>query len=99
MAMTGSYSGDDPVDRIYIYDPATNQWSEGDMIPAARRRGSAGGMLYKDKLYIGGGIVNGHIAGGSTPLDEYNPQTGNWTPRAARPQARDHSTAALPYCA
>ncbi len=95
MAMTGSYPGEDPVDRIYIYDPATNQWSEGDMIPAARRRGSAGVILYKNKFYIGGGIVNGHIDGWSTLFDEYNPQTGTWTPLPNLPEARDHFHAAL----
>lgn len=94
-AMTGNFPNEVPVDRIYIYDPASNQWSQGDIIPAARRRGSAGVILYKNKFYIGGGIVNGHIDGWSNLFDEYNPQTGTWTPLPNLPEARDHFHAAL----
>src|SRR5688572_9469343 len=44
-ALTGAYPVETPVDRIYIYDPALNTWTQGATIPISRRRGSAGVAL------------------------------------------------------
>src|SRR5690606_26010603 len=51
-AFTGNYPDEVPVDKIYIYDPASDLWSYGITIPADRRRGSAGVAVYNGKIYI-----------------------------------------------
>ncbi|WP_051312930.1 Kelch repeat-containing protein [Sporocytophaga myxococcoides] len=89
-AFTGNYPSETPVDRIYIYDPATDTWSEGPIIPVERRRGSAGVVVYGDKFYIAGGIINGHNSGFVSWFDEYNPQTNEWKIMPDAPNARDH---------
>lgn len=89
-AMTGGYPAETPVDRIYIYDPASNAWSQGAIIPVARRRGSAGVALYNGKFYIVAGIQDGHRSGWVSWADEYDPATGIWTTLPNAPQARDH---------
>jgi hypothetical protein len=40
-AYTESFPNETPVTHVYRYDPATNTWSQGAEIPAARRRGAA----------------------------------------------------------
>jgi len=74
-AMTGPFPGETPLNRILIYSPAADEWSWGDEIPAARRRGSAGVVLADGMVYVVGGIVNGHMGGYVSWFDQYNPAT------------------------
>ena len=94
-AMTAGYPHEKPVDNIYIYTPKTNAWRVGGIIPADRRRGSAGVALYKDKFYITSGILDGHWTGNVTWVDVYDPKTDKWTKLADAPTARDHAHAAI----
>jgi len=94
-AFTGNYPAETPVDRIYIYDPETDQWSEGPEIPEDRRRGSAGVVVYNGKFYIVGGIQNGHNSGCVPWLDEYNIQNNEWKILPDAPNARDHFQAVV----
>jgi len=89
-AFTGNYPSETPVDRIYIYEPLIEKWSEGPIIPVERRRGSAGVVVYADKFYIVGGIINGHNSGFVPWFDEYNPLTNEWKIMPDAPNARDH---------
>ena len=89
-ALTGVYPDETPVDRIYIYDPAINTWTQGATIPVGRRRGSAGLALFNNKFYIISGIQDGHRSGWVSWADEYDPVTGIWTVLPDAPQARDH---------
>ena len=90
-AMTGGYPYETPLPFIYIYDPETDTWYEGPQIPAARRRGGAGAVVYNDRIYVVGGIVNGHVSGTQGWLDEFDPATGVWTALPNdMPNARDH---------
>jgi N-acetylneuraminic acid mutarotase len=89
-ALTGGYPAETPVDRIYIYDPSINTWSQGATIPVNRRRGSAGVALHNNKFYIVAGIQDGHRSGWVPWTDEYDPVTGIWTTLPDAPQARDH---------
>ena len=88
--LTGVYPAETPVDRIYIYDPALNTWTQGATIPVSRRRGSAGLTLFDNKFYIVSGIQDGHRSGWVAWTDEYDPVTGIWTVLPDAPQARDH---------
>ncbi|MFD0749038.1 Kelch repeat-containing protein [Mucilaginibacter calamicampi] len=94
-AMTGRYPHEQPVANIYIYTPKTDTWRTGDEIPADRRRGSGGVVVYKDKFYMVTGILDGHWTGNVTWFDEYDPKTGKWTKLADAPAARDHVRAGL----
>jgi len=94
-AMTGGWPNETPTTHVYIYDPATDTWSQGDEIPQERRRGSTGNVLHNGKIYIACGIKNGHIGDHKTWMDIYNPATGEWEVLADAPRARDHFQAVL----
>jgi N-acetylneuraminic acid mutarotase len=94
-AMTGRYPHEQPVSNIYIYNPKTDAWRISDEIPADRRRGSGGVVVYKNKFYMVTGILDGHWTGNVTWFDEYDPETGKWTKLADAPTARDHVRAGI----
>ena len=94
-AMTGNYPNEQPVPNVYIYNPEDDTWAEGPEIPEDRRRGGAGAVLYKDKIYLICGIVNGHTSGHVAWMDEFDPETGKWTKLPDAPRARDHFQAAV----
>ena len=87
---TNSFPNETPVDYIYMYNPATEQWIQGPEIPENRRRGGAGLVVYNDKFYIVGGNTDGHNGGYVAWFDEYDPNTGTWTELTNAPHARDH---------
>jgi N-acetylneuraminic acid mutarotase len=89
-AMTGTFPSETPVPNVYIYDPASDEWTKGDEIPQTRRRGSTGNVLYEGKIYISCGIRNGHIGDHKNWLDSYDPSTGEWEVLADAPRSRDH---------
>ncbi|MDU8885116.1 T9SS type A sorting domain-containing protein [Yeosuana sp. MJ-SS3] len=81
---------EEPVDHIYMYNPASEQWIQGMEIPASRKRGSAGLVIYNNKFYLVGGNTMGHDGGYVSYLDEFDPATGIWTQLTNAPRARDH---------
>ncbi|GIV33216.1 MAG: hypothetical protein KatS3mg031_0751 [Chitinophagales bacterium] len=94
-AFTGNFPNETPLPNIYIYDPVADSWSVGPEIPANRRRGSAGCVVYNNKIYVVGGIQNGHIDGWVPWLDVFDPITNTWTPLQNAPRERDHFSVAL----
>jgi len=94
-AMSGGYPGETPVDRVIKYYPAEDRFALGDVIPEARRRGGAGAVAYNDKIYLVGGITDGHRGGYQPWLDEYDPDSGQWRALADAPNARDHFQAVV----
>ena len=94
-AMTGPYPTETPVERILIYDPSRDSWSNGEPIPQARRRGSAGAVVHGGKLYLTAGIKNGHTDGWVNWFDSYDFATKKWTELPDAPRARDHFEAAV----
>ncbi|QRR00552.1 malectin domain-containing carbohydrate-binding protein [Dyadobacter sandarakinus] len=94
-ALTGNYPRETPVPNVYIYNPLTDKWTKGRSIPEDRRRGSAGVVVYNKKLYIAGGILDGHWTGHVPWLDEYDPAANTWKELADAPRARDHFQAAV----
>lgn len=87
-ALTGPYPHETPIPDIYIYNPEKDEWRTGGEIP--RKRGSVGVFVYKDKIYMVNGIIDGHWDGHVAWFDEYNPKTGEWKELPNSPQARDH---------
>ena len=84
------FPNEQPAEYVWAFDPANNAWIQGPEIPAARRRGSTGLVVYKDKFYISGGNQVGHNGQWVPWFDEYDPATGTWTPLADAPRPRDH---------
>lgn len=94
-AFTGNFPDETALTNVYIYDPATDTWTVGTEIPENRRRGSAGAVHHNGKIYVVGGITNGHNSGAVSWFDEYDPATGTWSPLADAPHARDHFQVAV----
>ena len=89
-AMTGNYPKEPPMTHIQIYDPEQDVWTEGGEIPEDRRRGSAGTVVYNDKIYMACGITLGHTSGTNAWFDEYDPATDTWKVLPDAPHIRDH---------
>jgi N-acetylneuraminic acid mutarotase len=94
-AMTGGFPNEIPLDRVWKYYPATDRFVEGPIIPAERRRGGAGAVVYQGKIYIVAGITNGHQDGHVPWFDEFDPKTGQWKTLPDAPRPRDHFQAAI----
>lgn len=93
-AMTGRFPNETGLEKVLIYDPKKDEWSWGDEIPEARRRGSAGVVNVDGKIYVIAGIVNGHMGGYVDWADLYDPKTGTWTKLKDAKHERDHFQAA-----
>lgn len=94
-AMTGGWPNETPINNIIIYYPERDEYVVGDEIPEGRRRGGAGAVVYQGKIYLIGGIVNGHVDGYVPWFDEYNPATSEWKVLPDAPHARDHFQAVV----
>lgn len=95
MAMTGKYPHETPIPNIYIYNLEKSEWRVGPEIPKDRLRGSAGCVVYKNKIYSVCGILDGHWDGHVAWLDEYDPKTNTWIKLADAPHLRDHVSVAV----
>jgi N-acetylneuraminic acid mutarotase len=94
-AFTGGYPHETPIPNIYIFNPEKNEWRVGPEIPKDRRRGAAGVVVHKNKVYLVCGIQDGHWDGHVGWLDEYNPETNEWKKLPDAPVRRDHVQAAV----
>ena len=94
-AMTGPYPNEKPLDKVVAYYPATDRFQLTHTIPKNRRRGGAGAAVYNGRIYVVGGITNGHNDGYVAWLDEYDPATGEWKTLPDAPHARDHFQAVV----
>lgn len=94
-AMTGPYPGEKPLERVYTFDPAKNVWAEGPIIPKERRRGGAGLVQHRGKIYLVCGIQDGHRGDFVPWLDEWDPKKNVWKQLPDAPHARDHFQAVV----
>ncbi|OWY20548.1 choice-of-anchor D domain [Sphingobacteriales bacterium UPWRP_1] len=92
-AFTGNYPNETPLADVYYYDPVSNAWGISTQVPQGRRRGAAGAVAYNGKIYVVGGITNGHVSGWVPWFDSYNPATNTWTVLPDAPRARTHFNA------
>lgn len=94
-AQYGPYPHEKPYSNICIYNPVNDTWRIGDSIPYDRRRGSAGCVVYDNKIYVVCGIIDGHWDGHVKWFDEYDPSTGKWRRLPDAPHSRDHFEAVV----
>ncbi|WP_121101033.1 Kelch repeat-containing protein [Litorimonas taeanensis] len=94
-AMTGGWPRETPLDKVMVYYPEEDRFEMTHDIPADRHRGAAGVALRNGKIYMVGGITNGHMDGFENWLDEYNPKTGEWRVLPDAPHKRDHLDAVI----
>ncbi|MEO1029897.1 MAG: kelch repeat-containing protein [Bacteroidota bacterium] len=92
---TNDFPNEVPADYIWMFNPVSQEWIQGPEIPASRKRGSAGLVVYNNKFYIVGGNTDGHDGGYVNWFDEYDPSTGIWTVLTDAPRSRDHFHAAV----
>ncbi|CAN5891966.1 hypothetical protein BH23ACT11_BH23ACT11_21420 [soil metagenome] len=77
---------------MYIYDPATDSFTQGEPMPGGRGRGAGGVAVYAGKIYYAGGLHEGS----AVPwVDEYDPTANSWSQLPDMPRARDHFQAAV----
>ncbi len=92
----GNYGSEGNVPNVWSYNPTSDTWTQRMSIPSNRRRGSAGVIVYNNKLYIVGGNSGGHGPQGDVKnwVDVYDPNAnggaGQWTALANMPIGRDH---------
>ena len=89
-AMTGPFPNETPLEKVLIYSPETDRFKFGAEIPKERRRGGAGVVYHNGKIYVVGGITNGHMDGYVNWFDVYDPQTDEWMSLPDAPHERDH---------
>jgi N-acetylneuraminic acid mutarotase len=81
--------------NVFCYDTKADKWQKLAGLPVERRRAGAGAAVYNGKLYLAGGIQNGHVSGTTNMFDVYDPATDKWTALPNAPHIRDHSMAAV----
>jgi len=74
---------------VQIYDPANDRWRFGPRLPF--NVGSSASAVIDGRIYIAGGIEDGHTIGGTARFD---PETETWTVLAPMPRPRNHAAAA-----
>src|SRR5256885_3364032 len=91
-----------PIDNAWEYDPARDTWRA--VAPMPTKRGSPVAVTVGDRMYVIGGAVTGpkeaavhparaHYSTGA--VEEYDPATNSWRPRAPLPTPRNHATAGV----
>ena len=73
------------VATVYVYDPATDRWTERASMPTAR--GALSVTEHEGKLYAIGGYDR---QGNNAQVEVYDPLRNVWTTGASLPTPRDH---------
>ncbi|MBP0903859.1 Kelch repeat-containing protein [Mariniflexile gromovii] len=94
-AHTGKYPHETPVQDVFVYNPKNDTWSKSFKMPEDRLRASTTASIYKNKLYLTGGIIDGHWDGHVNWFDCYDFKTGKWEILPNAPRARDHATSVV----
>jgi N-acetylneuraminic acid mutarotase len=86
-----------PINQVQIFDPETNQWTNGTSIPTGVAYSGAcatQGLLAPKRIYVIGGTTNyyfreGYSARASVNLNQvYEPETRNWSVATSMPTSR-----------
>jgi PKD repeat protein len=85
--MGGVAGGAPSTTDVYILDLTAGSWSLGPSLLVARGDHSRAAVL-DGRIYIVGGSIGGNQEV-LNEMEEYDPATGNWTPKEPMPTARD----------
>ena len=75
--------------KLFVYDPTTNEWTEGANLPT--ERGALTANFINGILYAVGGVDKSEAL---TSTLAYDRRTNTWTEKAPMPTAREHLTSA-----
>jgi N-acetylneuraminic acid mutarotase len=76
-----------PTNKVFIYEPAKNEWKEGKPLPSPIG-GALNAQFIDGILYVVGGLNASHLPVNTNYA--YDPKTDNWTTKAPMPTARHH---------
>ncbi len=86
-AIGGARTNTTALTTVEQYDPATDTWTSKADMPTARVWPSASAV--NGRIYvIGGSPGGGQLYVGLSTVEEYDPATDTWTPKAGMPTAR-----------
>lgn len=92
--VVGGFSGTgprEPSDRLFIYDPNTDEWQEGNRMSEPRAALTAD--FINGLLYAVGGINSSHIP--VTTNEVYDPVSNSWSETTSMPTPRHHHVSAV----
>lgn len=81
----GGNLSDPTTNRLHVYDPATDKWTERAPLPTSRY--GMAGVVLGGKFYVIGGIEESSATWVKT-VHVYNPATNRWTTKASMPTGR-----------
>lgn len=79
-----------PSDKLFIYSPLTDKWTEGKSLPEPR--GALTANFIDGILYAVGGVSGSGVSNSNTA---YDPVTNEWTYKKSMPTAREHLASAV----
>ena len=89
--VVGGYTGNwIPSNNLFIYDPATNNWTVGNPMPTPR--GSPNANFVNGILYVIGGDSYDHS---QVVVEGYDPITTEWMTLSSMPISRHHAASAV----
>jgi N-acetylneuraminic acid mutarotase len=87
----GFLEGKVPTDKLFIYDPSKNEWTEGKSLPSPR--GALTAQIINGTLYAVGGLNSSQVPVNTN--EAYDPETNTWTAKKPMPTARHHLSSAV----
>jgi N-acetylneuraminic acid mutarotase len=87
----GYLEGRAPSEKLFIYDPSADTWTQGADMPTPRAALTAN--FIDGKLYVVGGTNN--EANALSTLEQYDPSTNTWVELPSMPTARQHLSSAV----
>jgi N-acetylneuraminic acid mutarotase len=92
--VAGGYTGDwTASDRLFIYDPTTNEWTLGNPMPTPR--GYPTSNFVNGTLYVVGGDGGANNERALNVTESYDPASNQWTSQSSMPTARHHAASAI----
>lgn len=79
-----------PSDKLFIYNPLTDNWTEGKPLPKAR--GALTANFIDGTMYAVGGVDDSGVSNSNTA---YDPVVNEWTAKKPMPTAREHLASAV----
>jgi N-acetylneuraminic acid mutarotase len=78
-----------PSNKLFIYDPIKDEWTEGKSMPTPR--GALNALFFNGTLYA----IGGHYEARTLNINEaYDPITNKWISKPSMPTGRNHAASA-----